>query len=78
MISTWQAVFEEDPYSRGYIYLQRGDDEDTRELFEFLPSELVEAPDLSRLLEEMMAPAREEAARRNVNDERETISRSIG
>lgn len=74
MMSTWHAVFEEDPYSRGFIFLQKWGDEGTRELFGTVPSEQVEDPAFERQLDGLMTPAKEEAARRNANDERQAIS----
>ena len=49
----------------------------TREVFDTIPSEQVEDPGFERRLSELMAAAKHEAARRNVNDERETISRGL-
>jgi hypothetical protein len=54
-------------YSRGFIILQRGDDEGTREVFNTIPSEQVEDPGFERRLGQLMAAAKEEAALRNAN-----------
>lgn len=72
-MQAWCAVFEEDPYSRGFIYLQRGGDEATRELFDFIPSELIEDTSFQQRLGQLMAVAKDEAAWRNANDERAAI-----
>jgi hypothetical protein len=77
-MSVWHAQFEEDAYSRGFIVLQKGDDMDTREVFDSIPREQVEDPGFERLLGQLMAAAKHEAARRNVNDERAAISLGLG
>lgn len=78
MMGAWHAIFEEDAYSRGFIFLQRGDDECTREVFDTIPSEQVEDPGFERQLGQLMVAAKDEAARRNANDERQAISRELG
>ena len=70
----WHAVFEEDFASRGYIFLQKGQDESSRELFDTLAAELVEAPGFERRLTEQLAAAKDEAARRNAEDEQAAIA----
>jgi hypothetical protein len=77
MMDAWHALFEEDAYSRGSIYLQKGDDQDSRELFDIIPSEQVEDPSFERHLGQLMVAAKDEAARRSANDERAAISRSF-
>lgn len=54
----WHALFEEDSYSRGFIFLKRGDDEGTRELFDTIPREQVEDPSFGKQLGQLMAPAK--------------------
>ena len=74
----WHAFFEEDAYSRGFIILQRGDDEVTREVFDTIPSEQVEDPGFEQRLGQQMAAAKDEAAQRNANDERAAIALVMG
>lgn len=76
-MQAWHAFFDEDAYSRGFIVLQVGEDEGTREVFDTIPSEQVEAPDFERRLGQLMAAAKDEAARRNANAERAAISRGL-
>lgn len=59
-------------------FCKKGDDEGTRELFDTIPSEKVEAPGFERQLGQRMVEAKDEAARRNANDERQAISRELG
>lgn len=77
MMDTWHAIFDEDAYSRGFIFLQKGNDEANRELFDTIPSEQVEDPSFERQLGQLMVAAKDEAARRNANDERAAIARSF-
>ncbi len=70
MMEAWHAIFEEDGYSRGFIVLQKGNDEGIRELFDTVPSEQVEDPGFQRRLDQMMAAAKLEAEQRNADDER--------
>jgi hypothetical protein len=78
MMDTWHAIFDEDTYNRGFIVLQKGDDHDTREVFDTIPSEEVESPGFEQRLSKQMAAAKDEAARRNANDERRAISSELG
>lgn len=77
MMDVWHAIFDEDAYSRGFIFLQMGDDEGTREVFNTIPSEQVEAPSFEMRLGQLMAAAKDEAALRNANHERAVISRGV-
>jgi hypothetical protein len=77
MMDAWHAIFDEDAHSRGFICLQRGDDGGTREVFDTIPSDQVEAAGFDRRLGQLMAAAKDEAARRNANDERAALSRSL-
>ena len=76
-MATWHALFEEDADSRGFIFLQNGDDEGTREVFDTIPSEQVEDPGFERQLGQLMAVAKDEVARRNASDEHLAISRNL-
>lgn len=73
----WQVFFEEDAYSRGFISLQRGNDEGTREVFDTIPSEQVNDLGFERRLGQLMVVAKDEVARRNANDEHLAISRNL-
>lgn len=70
----WHVLFEEDAYSRGFIFLQLGAEEGTREVFDTIPSEQVEDPGFERRLGQLMAAAKEEAARRNALAEQAELS----
>lgn len=76
-MGNWHALFEEDAYSRGFIFLQKGEDEGSREMFDTIPSEQVEDAGFERRLSQLMIAAKDEAARRNAYDERAAISRGI-
>lgn len=75
MMGAWHAIFEEDAYSRGFIFLQKGGDEGTREVFDTIPSEQVEDLGFERRLGQLMAEAKDEAARRNSEAERDELHR---
>jgi hypothetical protein len=77
MMGVWHAIFEEDAYGRGFIVLQKGDDESTREVFDTIPSEQVEDPAFERQLGLRMVAAKHEAALRNANDESQAISSEL-
>jgi hypothetical protein len=76
-MATWHALFEEDAYSRGFIFLQNGDDEGTREVFDTIPSEQVEDPGFERQLGQLMTVAKDEIARRNAYEDRREISAAL-
>jgi hypothetical protein len=70
----WHAFFDEDAFSRGFIVLQKGEDEGTREVFDTLPSDQVEESGFERRLSQLLAVAKDEAARRSANETRRAIS----
>ena len=53
-MAAWHVLFEEDAYSRGFIFIQFGDDESTREVFDTIPSEQVNDPGFERRLGQLM------------------------
>ena len=76
-MTSWHAFFDEDAYSRGFIFLQKGDDESTAELFDTVSSEQVEASGFDAQLVRMMSVANNEAARRNAYEDRREISAAL-
>ena len=59
----WHALLEDDEEDNACIYLQNGSDESTRELFEMVKADVVDA--LEGQIEAYLADAEEEARERN-------------
>lgn len=59
----WHALLEDDEEDNACIYLQNGSDESTRELFEMVEADVVDA--LEGQIEAYLADAEEEARERN-------------
>lgn len=63
----------EDPYSRVFVCIQKGDDESSNEVHASMDEEEQQEPGADARLARYLADAKWEAARRNADDERAQI-----
>lgn len=72
-VSQWHAFIAEDPYSRVYVFIQKGDDEGSSEEQACMDEEEQQEPGADARLAAFLADAKWEAEKRNADDERRQI-----
>lgn len=72
-MSQWHAFIDEDPYSRVYVFIQKGDDEGSIEEHSSMDEDEQQEPGADARLTAYLVEAKWEAARRNADDERRQI-----
>ena len=76
-MSTWHANYDEYPSGDVDIFVQKGDDESTRESLSSIPAEQDDDPEFYLDFDKLLAAAHQEAAWRNARGERAMILRDL-